>query len=81
MDWGKRVVGMAVGKPCLDEKLAEEDYDFFELGVCLVRWKRYRSKVNCETYMPEGYDDFRDDELGLVVRDYRVFTGPPVVIT
>jgi hypothetical protein len=45
------MAGMEVRKSCLDEKLAEEDHDFSELGVCLVRWERYRSEVDGESIM------------------------------
>ena len=63
MDWRKRLVGMALGKSCLDKKLAQEDHDFSELGVCLVRWSRYCSEVESETSMLKVYDDFRHDRL------------------
>ena len=63
MDWGKRLVGMAFGESCLDKKLAEEDHDLSELGVCLVRWSRYRSEVESETSMLNVYDKFRNDRL------------------
>lgn len=53
MDWRGRLVGMAVRKSCLDEKLAKEDHDFFELGVCLVRRPGYRSQVDGESSMLE----------------------------
>ena len=53
MDRGERLVGMAFGKSCLDKKLAEEDHDFFELGICLVGRTGYRPKVGSETCMLE----------------------------
>lgn len=50
------MAGMEVRKSCLDEKLAEENHDFSELGVCLVRWERYRSEVDGEGVMLRGQD-------------------------